>query len=144
MQHGLVIFFYAEFADVTRRFNAVPLKTQLTDKEVAIFSAHQHQFSGVEIKAYLKRHYPYGDALTHVLGYVAKINDRDIAKLRQKDVLNNYRATRDIGKLGIEKYYEPVLHGKAGYQEVEVNSRGRIIRTLKYVPPVPGKPQSRY
>ncbi|OOF32521.1 penicillin-binding protein 2 [Salinivibrio proteolyticus] len=123
----------------SRRFNAVPLKTQLTDKEVAIFSAHQHQFSGVEIKAYLKRHYPYGDALTHVLGYVAKINDRDIAKLRQKDVLNNYRATRDIGKLGIEKYYEPVLHGKAGYQEVEVNSRGRIIRTLKYVPPVPGK-----
>lgn len=123
----------------SRRFNAVALKTQLTDKEVAIFSAHQHQFTGVEIKAYLKRHYPYGDALTHVLGYVARINDRDIAKLRQKDVLNNYRATRDIGKLGIEKYYEPELHGKAGYQEVEVNSRGRVIRTLKYVPPEPGK-----
>ncbi|OOE71103.1 penicillin-binding protein 2 [Salinivibrio kushneri] len=123
----------------SRRFNAVALKTQLTDKEVAIFSAHQHQFSGVEIKAYLKRHYPYGDALTHVLGYVAKINDRDIAKLRQKGVLNNYKATRDIGKLGIEKYYESTLHGKAGYQEVEVNSRGRVIRTLKYVPPQPGK-----
>ncbi|MGB7998053.1 MAG: penicillin-binding protein 2, partial [Photobacterium halotolerans] len=123
----------------TRRFNSVPLRNQLTEKEVALFSVNQHRFPGVEVKAYLKRYYPYGDALTHVLGYVAKINDRDLEMLDREDRLNNYKATRDIGKLGIEKYYEDLLHGTSGYQEVEVNSRGRIIRTLKYVPPVPGK-----
>ena len=123
----------------TRRFNSVPLRNQLTEKEVALFSVNQHRFPGVEVKAYLKRYYPYGDALTHVLGYVAKINDRDLEMLDREERLNNYKATRDIGKLGIEKYYEDLLHGTSGYQEVEVNSRGRIIRTLKYVPPVPGK-----
>ncbi|MCG2836790.1 penicillin-binding protein 2 [Photobacterium sp. WH77] len=123
----------------TRRFNSVPLRNQLTEKEVALFSVNQHRFPGVEVKAYLKRYYPYGDALTHVLGYVAKINDRDLEMLDREERLNNYKATRDIGKLGIEKYYEELLHGTSGYQEVEVNSRGRIIRTLKYVPPVPGK-----
>lgn len=123
----------------TRRFNAVTLKNQLTEEEVAVFSANQHKFPGVEIKGYLKRYYPYGDALTHVLGYVAKINDKDINRLDREGVLNNYKATRDIGKLGIERFYESELHGTAGYQEVEVNSRGRVIRTLKYVPPEPGK-----
>lgn len=123
----------------TRRFNAVTLKNQLTEEEVAIFSANQHKFPGVEIKGYLKRYYPYGDALTHVMGYVAKINDKDLNRLDREGVLNNYKATRDIGKLGIERFYEKELHGTAGYQEVEVNSRGRIIRTLKYVPPEPGK-----
>ncbi len=123
----------------TRRFNAITLKNQLTDEEVAIFSANQHKFQGVSVKGYLKRHYPYGEALTHVLGYVAKINDKDISRLRREGVLNNYKATRDIGKLGIERYYESILHGTAGYQEVEINSAGRIIRTLKYVPPKPGK-----
>ncbi len=123
----------------TRRFNAVTLKNQLTEEEVAIFSANQHKFPGVEIKGYLKRYYPYGDALTHVMGYVAKINDKDLNRLDREGVLNNYKATRDIGKLGIERFYEKELHGTAGYQEVEVNSRGRVIRTLKYVPPEPGK-----
>ncbi|WP_407332444.1 penicillin-binding protein 2 [Enterovibrio sp. 27052020O] len=123
----------------SRRFNAIALKNQLSEEEVAIFSANQHKFPGVEIKGYLKRYYPYGDSLTHVLGYVAKINDKDLARLDREEMSSNYKATRDIGKLGIERFYEEVLHGTAGYQEVEVNSRGRIIRTLKYVPPEPGK-----
>lgn len=123
----------------TRRFKSVPMLNQLTEEQVALFSVNQHQFPGVEVKAYLKRYYPYGEALTHVLGYVAKINDRDLQKLERDEKINNYKATRDIGKIGIEKYYEDLLHGTSGYQEVEVNSRGRIIRTLKYVPPVPGK-----
>ncbi|MDD1792646.1 penicillin-binding protein 2 [Enterovibrio sp. ZSDZ42] len=123
----------------SRRFNSVALKNQLTEEEVAVFSANQHKFPGVEIKGYLKRYYPYGDALTHVMGYVAKINDKDLARLEREERSSNYKATRDIGKLGIERYYEETLHGTAGYQEVEVNSRGRIIRTLKYVPPEPGK-----
>ncbi len=123
----------------TRRFKSVPLLTQINEQQVAIFSVNQHQFPGIEIKAYLKRYYPYGSSLTHVLGYVSKINDRDIARLEREEKSANYQATRDIGKLGIERFYESELHGTAGYQEVEVNSRGRIIRTLKYVPPIPGK-----
>ncbi|WED22490.1 penicillin-binding protein 2 [Vibrio sp. JC009] len=123
----------------TRRFKSVPLLTQLTEEQVAIFSVHQYRFPGVEVSAVLKRFYPYGEALTHVLGYVSRINDRDMQKLIREEKEADYQATHDIGKLGIERYYEDVLHGKPGYQEVEVNSRGRIIRTLKYVPPVPGK-----
>ncbi|BAX53931.1 Stage V sporulation protein D [Photobacterium damselae subsp. piscicida] len=123
----------------TRRFKSVPILDQLNEEQVALFSVNQHRFPGVEVKAYLKRHYPYGDALTHVLGYVAKINDRDIKRLEKAEKLSNYKATRDIGKLGIERYYEDQLHGTSGYQEVEVNSRGRVIRTLKYVPPIPGQ-----
>ncbi|USD59837.1 penicillin-binding protein 2 [Vibrio sp. SCSIO 43140] len=123
----------------TRRFKSIPILTQLTEDQVAVFSVHQHKFPGVEIAANLKRFYPYGDVLTHVIGYVSRINDRDMRRLIREEKDANYQATRDIGKLGIERYYEDILHGTAGYQEVEVNSRGRVLRTLKFVPPVPGK-----
>lgn len=123
----------------SRRFKSVPLLTQLTEKQVALFSVNQYKFPGVEVSAKLKRDYPYGSALTHVLGYVSRINDRDIQRLIREDKEADYQATHDIGKLGVERYYEDILHGKPGYQEVEVNSRGRVIRTLKYVPPTPGK-----
>ncbi|MCP4956580.1 penicillin-binding protein 2 [Photobacterium aquimaris] len=123
----------------TRRFKSVPILDHLNEKQVALFSVNQHRLPGVEVKAHLKRYYPYGDALTHVLGYVAKINDRDLKKLDKAGQLSNYKATRDMGKLGLERYYEKLLHGTSGYQEVEVNSRGRVIRTLKYIPPIPGK-----
>lgn len=122
-----------------RRFKSVPLLTQLTEEQVAVFSVNQYKYPGVEVTATLKRYYRYGSALTHVLGYVSRINDRDLEKLVREGKESNYQATHDIGKLGIERYYEDVLHGTAGYQEVEVNSRGRVIRTLQYVPPVPGK-----
>ncbi|WP_425669444.1 penicillin-binding protein 2 [Vibrio owensii] len=123
----------------TRRFKSVPLLTQLDESQVAIFSVNQYRFPGVEISATLKRYYPFSEVLTHVIGYVSRINDRDMQRLIREEKDANYQATRDIGKLGIEKYYEDLLHGTAGYQEVEVNSRGRVIRTLKYVPPIPGK-----
>ncbi|MFA0084364.1 penicillin-binding protein 2 [Vibrio sp. 10N.261.51.F12] len=122
----------------TRRFKSIPLLTQLNEQQVATFSVHQHKFPGVEIAATLKRYYPYGEVLTHVIGYVSRINDRDIQRLTREEKISNYQATRDIGKLGIERYYEDLLHGTAGYQEVEVNSRGRVLRTLKFVPPTPG------
>ncbi|MDE1250177.1 penicillin-binding protein 2 [Vibrio aestuarianus] len=123
----------------TRRFNSIPILTQLTQEQVAIFSVNQHRFPGVSVTANLKRYYPYGAVLTHVIGYVSRINDKDLERLEREEKAANYQATRDIGKLGIERFYEETLHGIAGYQEVEVNSRGRIIRTLKYVPPVAGK-----
>ncbi|ANU37189.1 penicillin-binding protein 2 [Vibrio scophthalmi] len=123
----------------TRRFKSVPILNQLNEEQVAKFSVNQHNFPGVTVNANLKRYYPYGEVLTHVIGYVSRINDRDMQRLVREEKDANYQATRDIGKLGIERYYEDMLHGTAGYQEVEVNSRGRIIRVLKYVPPVPGK-----
>ncbi len=122
----------------THRFKSIPLMNQMTEEQVAKFSVHQYDFPGVEVNATLKRFYPYGEVLTHVLGYVSRINDRDMQRLIREDKEQDYKATKDIGKLGIERYYEDVLHGKPGYQEVEVNSRGRIIRTLKYEPPIPG------
>ncbi|EHH1180744.1 penicillin-binding protein 2 [Vibrio vulnificus] len=123
----------------SRRFKSVPILNQLTEKQVAVFSVNQYRFPGVEVSGTLKRYYPYGEILTHVIGYVSRINDRDMQRLSDEGKEANYQATRDIGKLGIEKFYEDMLHGTAGYQEVEVNSRGRVIRTLKFVPPVPGK-----
>jgi penicillin-binding protein 2 len=122
-----------------RRFKPVTLRNRLTPEEVALFSAHQHQFPGVSVEARLARHYPYGETMTHVLGYVAKINKSDLQKLSEAGQEANYAATYDIGKLGIEKYHEELLHGQVGYQEVEVNSKGRIIRTLDFEPPIPGK-----
>jgi penicillin-binding protein 2 len=123
----------------SRRFKSIPIVSQLDEETRSIFAVNQHKFPGVEINAALKRFYPHGKMLTHVLGYVSRINDRDVQRLIREEIYTNYQATRDIGKLGIERYYEDTLHGTAGYQEVEVNSRGRVIRTLKYVPPIPGR-----
>lgn len=122
-----------------RRFKSQTLKNRLTPEEVALFSAHQHKFPGFSIEARLARFYPYGDALTHVLGYVAKLSKRDLDLLTADGKELNYRATRDIGKLGIEQFYEDILHGTVGSEEVEVNNRGRIIRTLNSSDPIPGK-----
>ncbi|MEP2653812.1 MAG: penicillin-binding transpeptidase domain-containing protein, partial [Paraglaciecola sp.] len=130
--------FHADMKRI-RRFKPVTLINRLTPEEVAIFSAKQHLYPGVSVEARLARYYPYGSALTHVLGYVAKINKQDLQKLSMAGFEANYAATYDIGKRGIEKYHEELLHGEVGYQEVEVNNQGRIIRTLDFNPPVPGQ-----
>ncbi len=122
-----------------RRFKPIALRNQLTHEEVALFSANQHRFFGVSIQARLSRYYPFKDTLTHMLGYVARINKRDLAKLKAEDLEANYAATHDIGKQGVEKYHERILHGKVGYQQVEVNNKGRIIRVLDFQPPIPGR-----
>ena len=123
----------------TRCFKSVTILENLSKEEIAKFSVHQYQFPGLSIDTYLKRFYPNGEVLTHVLGYVAHINDSDLKKLEEKGIETNYQATTIIGKLGVERYYEGILHGTKGYQEVEVNSRGRIVRTIEYVAPVAGK-----
>ncbi|WP_323839358.1 peptidoglycan DD-transpeptidase MrdA [Photorhabdus africana] len=123
----------------SRRFTSIPLKTSLDNIQVARFAVNQYRFPGFEIKGYQRRFYPYGSALTHIIGYVAKINDKDVERLDKEGILPNYAATHDIGKLGIERYYETVLHGKTGYEEVEVNNRGRVIRQLHEQPPQAGQ-----
>ncbi|MBB1292887.1 penicillin-binding protein 2 [Pseudoalteromonas sp. SG43-7] len=121
-----------------RRFKSQVLKARLNEQEVARFSVNQYKFPGFSIEARLARYYPFADTLTHALGYVAKLNKKELAQLESQEQGTNYRATHDIGKLGIEKYYEQLLHGQVGSQRVEVNNRGRVIRTLSMTPPQPG------
>jgi penicillin-binding protein 2 len=122
-----------------RRFKQIELLPRLSEQQVALFSVNQHKFPGIFVGARLKRHYPVSELTTHNLGYVARINKKDADKLDQQGKFENYAATHGIGKLGIEKYYEDILHGTIGHQEVEINNQGRIIRTLNYTPPVKGK-----
>jgi penicillin-binding protein 2 len=122
-----------------RRFKQIELHPRLSEQQVAIFSVNQHKFPGIFVDARLKRYYPFGKLTTHTLGYVARINRKDANQLELDGKSENYAATHDIGKLGIEKFYEDILHGKIGHQEVEINNQGRIIRTLDYTPPTPGK-----
>ncbi|MFT5806899.1 MAG: penicillin-binding protein 2 [Moritella dasanensis] len=121
-----------------RRFKQVPILTNLSESQVALFSVQRHNYPGISVTARLKRYYPFGDALTHALGYVARINSNDLKRLEKSGSRAVYAATHDIGKQGIERYYEKTLHGEPGFKEVEVNNRGKIVRTLKITQPVPG------
>lgn len=122
-----------------RRFKPIELYSRLSEEQVALFSVSQHKFPGFFIDARLKRYYPFADLTTHSLGYVARINGRDSLALERQGLAENYAATRNIGKLGLEKYYQDILHGTIGHQEVEINNLGRVIRTLDFTPPIPGK-----
>nr|HAT8713957.1 penicillin-binding protein 2 [Legionella jordanis] len=118
-----------------RSFVPIPLKLKLNQEEVAIFASNQYQFPGVSIKARLMRYYPLGEIMAHILGYVGRIN---VQELREVDP-TNYRATNFIGKSGIEKYYETILHGEVGYQQVETDVSGRTVRVLSKKNPVSGE-----
>ncbi|OQW93785.1 MAG: penicillin-binding protein 2 [Beggiatoa sp. IS2] len=110
-----------------RKFEPVPLRFHLTEDEVARFSAQRHRFEGVEIVSNLSRYYPLGTTAAHIIGYVGRINEKELEVIDP----TNYRGTDYIGKMGIEKYYEKQLYGIVGYQKVEANARGRIVRTLE-------------
>lgn len=122
-----------------RRFHPVTLIANMDEDMMALFSAQQHRFDGVAVEASLARYYPYGSALTHVLGYVSKINARDLNLITSWGAQSNYAATKNIGKQGIERYYEERLHGKVGYAQLEVDSKGRTLRVLEQTPPQPGE-----
>ncbi|WVD69985.1 penicillin-binding protein 2 [Orbus wheelerorum] len=118
---------------------AVPLKDNLTEDEIARFVVNQHLFPFINITGNQHRYYPYGSALTHVLGYVSKINNQDKINLEETNKLSDYVGTLNIGKIGIERFYEDLLHGTPGYEEVEVNNRGKIVRQLNRNPPQAGE-----
>lgn len=122
-----------------RSHRPVPLKENLTKEQIARFVVDQHRFPFVSIVKIQHRYYPYGASLTHILGYISKINANDKKRLEEQNKTSNYVATLNIGKMGIERYYEDVLHGTAGYEKVEVNSRGRIVRLLEQHPPQAGE-----
>ncbi len=117
-----------------RDFESVPLKFNLTEQEVARFAVDRHLFEGVEIVPYLARYYPYGELLTHVLGYVGRLDVDDLNRVDE----GNYRGTTHIGKSGIERYYEDQLHGASGIEKIETNAQGRILTVLEREDPVHG------
>jgi len=119
----------------SRPFQPVPLKTDLDDEQVARLALERHHLDGLEIEPYLTRHYPYGAALAHVVGYVARLDADDLARLDP----DNYRATTHTGKTGIERRYEDRLHGTSGFERVETNARGRTVRVLERSAPTPGE-----
>ncbi len=118
-----------------RRFDGIPLRYNLNEHEVARFSVNHHLFSGVDVVARPHRHYPFAEETSHAIGYVARIAETDLPNIDK----TNYVGTSHIGKSGVEKTYEKLLHGRVGYQQVEVNNKGRIIRVLDRTPPEPGK-----
>ena len=120
------------------RYTPILLKPNLTEEQIARFSVNQYRFPSLDVQPYFKRTYPYGDVLTHILGYVAKINDKDKQRLQDEGKFGNYAGSHDIGKLGIEKFYEEQLHGQTGFEEVEINNRGKVIRKLRDQPAVAG------
>ena len=123
----------------TRNADSLPIRTRLSDEEVAKFAANRYRYNGtVEIKARLFRQYPYDETASHVLGYMGRINHADQARLEEEAVDANYRGTDSIGKAGVEASYQHELHGTTGFEQVEIDAAGRGIRTLSRTPSQPG------
>ncbi len=118
-----------------RPFEPVPIMYELSEEQIARIAVNQFRLPGVEVAAQLVRHYPQGAHFAHSVGYVGRINE---AELKKVDPVN-YSGTHHIGKTGVEKFYEDQLHGQVGYEEVETNARGRVLRVLKRTDPIPGK-----
>ncbi len=118
----------------SRKFEGIPLRTKLSEEEVAKLAVNRHRFPGVEVKASLGRYYPLGKTMAHVVGYVGRIDGKELKRVDE----TNYKGTTHIGKTGLERYYEDQLHGLVGYQNIEVNVQGRELRVLDKIPPVPG------
>jgi penicillin-binding protein 2 len=119
----------------SKRFSSIPLLVQLNDLEVAKFAVVRPYFPGVDLYARLVRHYPYGELTSHVVGYVGRINEKELKTLPVAE----YRGTHHVGKIGIEKRYESQLHGQTGYSEIETNAQGRRIKSVATADPIPGE-----
>ncbi|MFZ4471495.1 MAG: penicillin-binding protein 2 [Limnohabitans sp.] len=124
--------------DESKSIDSVPIRTRLTDEEVARFAAQRYRFPGVEIRARLFRNYPYDQLASHVIGYIGRINTSEKAKIEESEDAGNYRGTEYIGKLGVEQSYENQLHGTTGVQEMETSAGGRAVRRLNSSQSVPG------
>jgi len=125
---------FKEQLRVRRSFQRISLRTRLNEDEVARLAVNRHRFPGMDINARLSRFYPQGEAMAHAVGYVGRINQKELTVIDE----GNYRGTTHIGKTGMEKYYEAELHGQVGRQKVEVNAQGRVLRVIDKVAPVAG------
>ena len=117
-----------------RPYEAVPLRFRLTPEERARLAVNRYRLPGVVVDAQLLRYYPHGELFSHAIGYVGRINEQETTELDE----SNYRGTFHVGKVGVEKFYEDILHGAVGYQNVETNAHGRVLRVLEQFDPRPG------
>ncbi len=132
---------FKRLLEESRSVESLPIRTRLTDEEVARFTAQRFRFAGVEIKARLFRNYPLGEVGSHLIGYIGRINPTEKKQMEDDwsdEDLANYRGTEYIGKLGVEQSYESELHGTTGFEEVEMSAGGHAVRRLKSNPPTPG------
>lgn len=129
---------FRKLQEESKKFESLPIRTRLTDEEVARFTAQRYRFPGVDVQARLFRQYPYGKTAAHVIGYIGRISRRDAERLAGSDDEANYNGTNHIGKEGLEKSYETQLHGITGYEKVEISASGRAVRTLSRTPASPG------
>jgi len=118
-----------------RAFNSIALRYYLNDEEIARFAVKRHRFPGVEIEARVIRNYPHGTLASHAIGYVGRINEEELGGLD----ISDYSGTDFIGKTGVEKFYENLLHGQVGFKQIETNAYGRTLRELQQTAPVPGQ-----
>ncbi|MCC7487440.1 MAG: penicillin-binding protein 2 [Burkholderiales bacterium] len=129
---------FKRLLEESKGLGSLPIRTRLSDEEIARFAANRYRFPGVEINARLFRQYPQGELFSHVVGHIGRINQRERDALEADGRYANYRGTDYIGKTGLEQSYESALHGNTGVEEVEVDSGGRAVRTLTRTPPVSG------
>ena len=129
---------FKKLREEAKNFESIPLRSRLTDEEVASFAAQRYRFPGIDIKARLFRNYPFGELASHVIGYIGRINTTEKEKLDDSDDAANYRGTDYIGKLGIEQSYETQLHGITGVDAMETSAGGRATRRLTNQPSIPG------
>ena len=122
----------------SHEFETVPLKSKLTDEEVAILAANHYRLPGTDVKARLFRNYPAGEGLSHAVGYIGRINDADLKRLREENKIANYKGGTHIGKVGLEQFYEDQLHGNTGFDSMETDSGGRAVQVLSHTPQVAG------
>ncbi|MDT7523741.1 penicillin-binding protein 2 [Rhodoferax sp. TBRC 17198] len=129
---------FKKLMEESKSFESLPIRTRLTDAEVARFAAQRFRFPGVEIKARLFRNYPYGELASHVIGYIGRINRAEKERIDDSEDQANYRGTEYIGKLGVEQSFESVLHGTTGVERIETSAGGRAVRKLASNPSTPG------
>ena len=129
---------FRKLLEESKSFESLPIRTRLTDEEVARFAANRYRFPGVEVKARLFRQYPAGQVASHAIGYINRINKADVEAIEEMEQGSNYKGTEHIGKTGLEKSYEFQLHGETGYEKVEIDAGGRAVRNLSRTAPVPG------
>ena len=129
---------FKKLLEDSRNFDTLPIRNRLSDEEVARFAAQSYRFPGVEIKARLFREYPYGEGTSHLIGYIGRINDKDVEQLEEDETASNYLGSDYIGKTGIEQSYEKDLHGTTGFEQVEVDASGRAVRSLSRTAPLSG------
>jgi penicillin-binding protein 2 len=129
---------FRKLQEESKNFESLPIRTRLTEEEVARFAVNRYRFPGFEIKARLFRSYPQGEIASHAIGYIGRINDADLDRIQQAGLAANYKGTDHIGKLGLEGAYENELHGVTGSEQVEIDAGGRAIRSLSRTEPQSG------